>query len=264
MSENKNLNVIRTKICRYIAITFQVTPTNTPIMYRDTLLSSLSNNWKTVLKDEINASYFSKLMNRIEIASSKSTVLPPTGEILNAYKYTDIEDIKVVIIGQDPYHGLGQAHGLSFSVKQGVRQPPSLVNICKELATDVNISTPDKFMGDLTSWAKQGVFLLNTVLTVKESTPNSHKNFGWEKFTDATIKAISTTRKNVVFFLWGNFAKQKAELIDGSKHHIIMSPHPSPFSARRGFFGSRPFSLTNNYLIQTSQTPIDWTIKQPY
>jgi uracil-DNA glycosylase len=225
------------------------------------VINSLPSEWQSHLDKTINDQKFSNLSNWLNKTMESASVYPPINDIFKAYKTTNLSDIKVVILGQDPYHGESQAHGLSFSVKKGVRQPPSLKNIFKELASDLSLPIPDKFMGELTHWSEQGVFLLNSVLTVTKGNPNSHKKKGWEEFTDATIKAISNHQKNVVFVLWGNYAKNKSSLIDASKHLIISSVHPSPFSARNGFFGSKPFSKINTYLIQTNQKPINWEIK---
>jgi len=221
----------------------------------------LEYSWMEVLKSEFSQSYWKDLIEFIQHEKKTKIIFPPYAEIFSAYNTTKFDDVKVVILGQDPYHGKGQGHGLSFSVKKGVRQPPSLKNIFKELNDDLQIPIPDKFMGELSAWAKQGVFLLNSVLTVQQALPNSHKSKGWEKFTDATIKAISDHRENVVFILWGNYAKKKQVLIDQTKHRVISSVHPSPFAARNGFFGSKPFSKTNNYLHQTNQKPVDWAIE---
>ena len=225
------------------------------------VINSIPSEWLAHLDKTIQDPKFEKLINWLNKTVETECVFPPVNEIFNAYNTNKVQDIKVVILGQDPYHGDNQAHGLSFSVKKGVRQPPSLKNIFKELESDLNIPIPDKFMGELTAWSKQGVFLLNAVLTVTKGLPNSHKKKGWEELTDATIKAISDHQKNVIFVLWGNYAKNKASLIDSNKHLIISSVHPSPFSARNGFFGSKPFSKINSYLKQTNQSPINWAIK---
>jgi len=185
-------------------------------------------------------------------------IYPPKEQIFRALKLTPFENIKVVILGQDPYHGEGQANGLAFSVNKGIKVPPSLRNIYKELESDLNIKSP--LHGDLTSWAKQGVLLLNSVLTVEKDNPGSHKNIGWEEYTDSLIKEISDKKKNIVFILWGKYAESKKSLIDEKKHFIISSPHPSPFSARKGFFGSKPFSRTNSYLKIKGKKEIDWSI----
>jgi len=186
------------------------------------------------------------------------TFYPKNADIFNAFKFTPFENVKVVILGQDPYHGENQAHGLAFSVQHGVDVPPSLKNIYKELSSDLNITPPKH--GNLTSWAKSGIFLLNTVLTVRAADAHSHQKKGWEEFTDAVIKIISDDKENVVFILWGKPAQKKASLIDEKKHLIIKSAHPSPLSSYRGFFGSRPFSRANEYLVKKNIAPVDWEL----
>ena len=188
----------------------------------------------------------------------KKTIYPPKDYIFNALKLTSYKDTKVVIVGQDPYHGEHQAHGLSFSVQKGVKLPPSLQNIYKELESDLGI--PPRTDGDLTGWAKQGVLMLNAVLTVEKDKAASHRNLGWEPMTDYIIKLLNKKDEPVVFILWGNFAKEKAKLITNPNHYIIISPHPSPFSAYSGFFGSKPFSKTNDFLISKKMQPIDWSL----
>ncbi|MCW8897249.1 MAG: uracil-DNA glycosylase, partial [Flavobacteriales bacterium] len=183
-------------------------------------------------------------------------IFPPEKEIFNAFNLTPLEKIKVIIIGQDPYHGIGQAHGLCFSVNDGIKFPPSLKNIFKELQNDLDIPIP--ISGNLTHWAKQGVFLLNNTLTVREKTPTSHQKKGWEEFTDAVIKLISEQKSGVVFLLWGSFAQSKENLIDATKHHILKAAHPSPFSAHKGFLGCKHFSTTNKILIEQGKTPINF------
>lgn len=189
---------------------------------------------------------------------AEHTVYPEPNDIYNALHYTSYENVKVVILGQDPYHGPGQAHGLSFSVQPGVNPPPSLKNIFIELQNDIGADIPNH--GSLVSWAKQGVLLLNTILTVRRGQANSHKGKGWEQLTDSIIDVLNKRDKPVVFILWGRHAQMKKERIDTSKHFIIQSPHPSPFSARNGFFGSRPFSRANQYLEQIGDEPIDWSL----
>ncbi|WP_028611186.1 uracil-DNA glycosylase [Paenibacillus harenae] len=218
----------------------------------------LHNDWSERLGSELSAPYMKKLLAFIEKKYAAAAVYPSQEHIFNALHYTSYEQTKVVILGQDPYHGPGQAQGLSFSVQPGVKVPPSLQNIYKELEADIGCRVPDH--GCLESWAAQGVLLLNTVLTVEEGNPNSHKGIGWERFTDAVIDALNKRKEPVVFILWGKHAQLKAVQIDGDKHHIIVSPHPSPFAARKGFFGSRPFSRTNAFLESTGRTPIDWAI----
>lgn len=204
-----------------------------------------NNNWDEVLKDEMNKEYFLNLQKFVNNQRKIKIIFPKEEDVYNAFRLTDFNDIKVVILGQDPYHGEGEAMGLSFSVKEGIKMPPSLRNIFKEYKSDLKIERTDT---DLTDWALNGVFLLNTVLTVEKDNANSHKNKGWEIFTDFVIKKISDELENVVFILWGNQAKEKKNLIDIDKHYIIESAHPSPLSASRGFFESKPFSKTNNYL----------------
>ncbi len=216
-----------------------------------------SESWNFVLAEEMKKDYFVKLLEFIEREGQETKIFPPKEEIFTALEITPLEKIKVVILGQDPYHGVGQAHGLSFSVKKGVSIPRSLENIFKELASDLNIKPPNH--GNLTHWATQGVLMLNTVLTVRAHKANSHKNKGWEIFTDRVIEIVNEQTPHVVFVLWGKEAQKKIKLID-DKHTIIKSPHPSPFSAKYGFFGSRPFSKINSALQQAKQEPIDWTL----
>lgn len=217
----------------------------------------INNDWDAILKDEFHKDYFINLMNKIDSLYKTKTIFPEYSNIFNALKLTSFENTKVVIIGQDPYHELGQANGLAFSVNKGIKIPPSLINIYKEMKTDLGI---DNNSGDLTPLAKEGVLLLNATLTVEESKANSHKDFGWNIFTDEIIKILSNSKEHLVFILWGNNAIKKEELIDNNKHLIIKSVHPSPLSASRGFFGSKPFSRTNNYLIQNNIKPINWKI----
>lgn len=216
----------------------------------------LSTSWKKLLSSEINAPYFADLLHFLVDEKKNNHIFPPEKEIFNAFNLTPLEKIKVVIIGQDPYHGVGQAHGLCFSVNDGVKFPPSLKNIFKELQSDLDIPTP--LSGNLTHWAEQGVFLLNNTLTVREKTPTSHQKKGWEEFTDAVIKLISEQKSGVVFLLWGSFAQSKENLIDTTKHHILKAAHPSPFSAHRGFFGCKHFSKTNELLKKQEQKPINF------
>ncbi len=216
----------------------------------------IGNDWDEKLKIIWQSSGFKKFMAIVNKEYETKTVFPPKDAIFRALKLTPYSNVKVVIVGQDPYHGIGEAHGLSFSVQKNVKVPPSLQNIYKELYDDLNI--PIKSDGDLTSWAKEGVLLLNAVLTVVKDTPASHRHLGWELFTDYVIRLLNEKEKPIVFILWGNFAKEKEKLITNPKHLIIKSPHPSPFSARYGFFGSKPFSKTNDFLIKTGQSPINW------
>ncbi|MBP3841182.1 MAG: uracil-DNA glycosylase [Bacilli bacterium] len=218
----------------------------------------IGNSWDIYLKDEFNKEYFKNILKQIEKEYKEKTCYPPKNEIFNAFRYTTYENLKVVIIGQDPYHGENQAEGLSFSVKNTVSRPPSLQNIFKELESDLKIKIPTN--NSLIPWAKEGVLLLNAVLTVEEKRPASHQMIGWETFTDEVIKIINKKESPVVFILWGNFARNKKKLITNPNHFIIESPHPSPFSAYNGFFGSKPFSKTNNYLISKGIKPINWEI----
>jgi len=217
----------------------------------------IGNDWDEKLKVVWDSPGFKNFYKRIMHEYEIKEIYPPKDYIFNALKLTSYENTKVVIVGQDPYHGKGEAHGLSFSVQKGVRVPPSLQNIYKELNDDLKISPKDN--GDLTEWAKQGVLLLNAVLTVEKDKAASHRNLGWEPMTDYIIKLLNLKNKPVVFILWGNFAKEKAKLITNHQHYIIMSPHPSPFSAYSGFFGSKPFSKTNEFLIKNGLVPIDWS-----
>ncbi len=217
----------------------------------------IGNDWDEALKVIWNSNGFKNFYNKIMTEYDTKTIYPPKNYIFNALKLTSFKDTKVVIVGQDPYHEEQQAHGLSFSVQKGVKLPPSLQNIYKELEADLDIKP--RVDGDLTGWARQGVLLLNAVLTVEKGHAGSHRNMGWELLTDYIIKVLNTKSTPVVFILWGNFAKEKAKLITNSIHYIIMSPHPSPLSAYSGFFGSKPFSKTNNYLVSHGLTPIDWS-----
>lgn len=221
-------------------------------------INNITNSWNDILSLEFSKEYFTTLNNFILDEQSDYTIYPNTDDIFNAYNITSIEDIKVVVLGQDPYHGLGQAHGLAFSVLDGVKYPPSLHNIFKELSSDIGCDVPSS--GNLTPWAKQGVFLINAVLTVRAGAAGSHQKKGWEMFTDATIKAISQNCENIVFILWGKPAQLKEKIIDSSKHLVLKAPHPSPLSSYRGFFGSKPFSLTNEYLKLHNKEEIDWCI----
>lgn len=216
-------------------------------------------SWKEVLKNEFNKPYFAQIPLHIKTEKSQGKIIYPPGSLLfNAFNTTPFEKIKVVILGQDPYHGHGQAQGLCFSVPFGIAPPPSLVNIFKELHDDIGIAIPNH--GNLTHWAEQGVFLLNASLSVRAGEPMSHAKIGWAQFTDQVIKTISTEKKNIVFLLWGKFAQEKRTLIDESKHHVLRSVHPSPLSAYGGFFGCRHFSKTNEYLGSKGIDPIDWQL----
>jgi len=218
---------------------------------------SFCENWKNFFDDEAQVKQLSEINERLGAIYEQTTVFPPKDEIFNAFVLTPFNDIKVVILGQDPYHGENQAHGLAFSVKEGNPKPPSLVNIFKELASDLGVVN-DKT--DLSKWAHSGVLLLNTTLTVSKGEANSHKSVGWEAFTDCVLKKISDDRSDVVFILWGSHAIKKAKFLDAKKHLIITSPHPSPLSSYRGFFDSKPFSKANEYLVKQGLIPIDWKL----
>lgn len=216
-------------------------------------------SWKQALQDEFQKAYFANIADRLKIEKEQQKLIyPPGSQIFNAFNLTPLDKVKVVIIGQDPYHGPRQAHGLSFSVQKGVAIPPSLMNIYKELGDDIGMAMPKH--GDLTTWAEQGVFLLNASLTVRAGEPMSHAKIGWAEFTNAVIKTISEQKQHVVFLLWGKFAQEKRTLIDDNKHLILRSVHPSPLSAYGGFFGCKHFSKANEYLVSKGLDPINWTI----
>jgi len=216
----------------------------------------IAPSWKEKLNGEFNKPYFLQLTEFVRNEYATQAVYPPAREIFRAFDCCDFDQVKVVIIGQDPYHGPGQANGLCFSVRPEVKMPPSLVNIFKEIQADLGKPFPPN--GDLERWAKQGVLLLNATLTVRSSSPGSHQNKGWEGFTDAVIREISEKRSNIVFLLWGAYAQKKGEIIDRSKHMVLASPHPSPFSANNGFFGNKHFSKTNDYLKSKGLREIEW------
>lgn len=216
----------------------------------------IASSWKQQISPEFSKPYFMALTDFVRTEYQAAAVYPPGKEIFRAFDCCDFDEVKVVIIGQDPYHGQGQANGLCFSVRDGVRVPPSLVNIFKEIKQD--LGKPIPLSGDLERWARQGVLLLNATLTVRASAPGSHQNKGWETFTDAVIKKISDEKENVVFLLWGAYAQKKGEIIDRNKHLVLMSAHPSPFSADRGFFGCKHFSKANAYLKSKGLKEIDW------
>lgn len=216
----------------------------------------LEESWKTRLEFEFTKPYFQDLINFVKQEYTEQTVYPKPSHIFRAFDECSFDDVKVVILGQDPYHGPGQANGLCFSVNPDVTIPPSLRNIYKEINSDIGKEIPET--GDLSHWVEQGVFLLNATLTVRARTAGSHQKKGWEEFTDAAIKALAEERENLVFMLWGAYAQKKGDFIDEDRHMVLKSPHPSPFSADRGFFGSRPFSTANKYLIMTDQGEVDW------
>ncbi|MGL5642528.1 MAG: uracil-DNA glycosylase [Paraclostridium sp.] len=219
---------------------------------------NIGNDWDEILEGEFEKPYYLELREFLKNEYSTQTIFPDMNDIFNALKYTSYKDTKVLILGQDPYHGENQAHGLAFSVKPGVKTPPSLLNMYKELKTEFNCFIPNN--GYLVPWTKQGVLLLNTALTVRAHEANSHKGKGWETFTDNIIKLLNLRDEPVIFVLWGNNARSKKKLIDTEKHYIIESAHPSPLSASRGFFGSKPFSKTNDILVSLGKMPIDWQI----
>lgn len=221
------------------------------------MLSNLGD-WQEKLTTEMNQPYFKQLIKFVEKERQTKTIFPPENEVFTAFELTPLNQVKVVILGQDPYHGYNQAHGLSFSVKSGVKLPPSLQNIFIELHDDLGIEISKH--GNLSAWANQGVLMLNAVLTVEAHKANSHKDKGWETFTDAVIRLVSENRPHCIFVLWGRYAQNKIHLIDVNKHKIIQSPHPSPFSAKSGFFGSKPFSQINLALKQLGETEINWSL----
>jgi len=221
----------------------------------------IAKGWKKALSEEFQKDYFLRITSQLKIEKQSHTkIYPPGSMIFNAFDSTDFNDVKVVIIGQDPYHGPGQAHGLSFSVQAGIKPPPSLLNIYKEIEADLGVAMP-RNIGDLSAWAKQGVLLLNATLTVRANQPNSHAGLGWHQFTDAVIQKLNQEKEHLVFLLWGNFAKEKGAHIDQKKHLVLKAAHPSPFAADKGFFGCKHFSKTNQYLIEQGRDPIDWLIK---
>jgi uracil-DNA glycosylase len=215
-------------------------------------------DWQEKLTTEMNQPYFKQLIKFVDEERKSKTIFPPENEVFTAFELTPLKDVKVVILGQDPYHGYNQAHGLSFSVKSGVALPPSLRNIFIELHDDLGIEISKH--GNLSAWAKQGVLMLNAVLTVEAHKANSHKDKGWETFTDTVIRLVSENRPHCIFVLWGRYAQNKIHLIDVNKHKIIQSPHPSPFSAKSGFFGSKPFSQINLVLKEAGETEINWRL----
>lgn len=221
-----------------------------------TISPSIDESWKIALQKQFKAPYFSDLKQFLVEEKKKNIVYPPGPQIFSAFNHTPFNKVKVVIIGQDPYHGAGQANGLCFSVSPGIKQPPSLVNIFKEIHSDMGLPIPES--GNLEPWADQGVLLLNATLTVRANTPGSHQNKGWEIFTDAVIKYLSENKKGLVFLLWGRFAQAKEVLIDSSKHYILKAAHPSPFSAFNGFFGCKHFSKTNELLRKQGLAEINW------
>jgi uracil-DNA glycosylase len=220
----------------------------------------IEQSWKQELKQEFPKAYFQQIVTLLKTEKIQGkTIYPPGPLIFNAFTQTPFTNVKAVILGQDPYHGPGQAHGLSFSVQEGVNPPPSLMNIYKEIEADLGIGMPARY-GNLTKWAQQGVLLLNAFLTVRANEPASHSKVGWEDFTNAVIKKISDEKKGIVFLLWGKFAQEKQVLIDETKHYVLKAAHPSPFSADKGFFGCKHFSKTNELLLKQGVEPIDWKL----
>lgn len=218
----------------------------------------LPDSWKIALAEEFNKPYFKELENFVAQERKSKTIYPAPEDVFSAFELTPFEQVNVLILGQDPYHGENQAHGLCFSVKPGVKTPPSLVNIYKELKNDIGFEIPNH--GYLVPWAKQGILMINAVLTVEAHTPNSHKNKGWETFTDAVISKVNQKQEPVIFVLWGGYAKKKLKLIDTNRHTVIQSAHPSPLSARNGFFGSKPFSQINSVLRQAGKPEINFQL----
>ena len=223
-------------------------------------MAAINGDWLEALKDEFKKDYYKQLFEKVNEEYRTRLIFPPANDIFNAFHLTPLKDVKVVILGQDPYHGNNQAHGLCFSVKPEVEIPPSLVNIYKELHDDLGCTIPDH--GYLVKWAKHGVLMLNTVLTVRAHQANSHRGIGWEEFTDAAIRVLNTQDRPIVFILWGRPAQMKKAMLNNPKHLILEAPHPSPLSSYRGFFGSRPFSKTNQFLEANGVEPIDWQIDE--
>ena len=224
---------------------------------------NIESSWKEVLKNEFAKTYFLEIVTFLKIEKNAGKIIYPPGPLIfNAFTQTPFHKVKVVIIGQDPYHNPGQAHGLSFSVPSGVKPPPSLMNIYKEINASLGIAMPAEF-GNLTKWAEQGVLLLNAILTVRANEPGSHSKIGWMNFTDAVIKKISDEKSGIIFLLWGKFAQEKQALIDETKHHVLKAAHPSPFSAYQGFFGCNHFVKTNQLLTEQGLQPIDWKLLTP-
>ncbi|MBR4890389.1 MAG: uracil-DNA glycosylase [Clostridia bacterium] len=220
----------------------------------------IGNEWDTYLSEEFKKEYFLSLCDKLSEEYKNYTIYPAKENVFNALKFTSYKDVKILLLGQDPYHGEGQAHGLAFSVQKGIQKPPSLVNIYKELASDLNVTPPSH--GCLIDWTKQGVMLLNTVLTVREGEPNSHKNFGWTKFTDKIIEKLNEREDPVIFMLWGKNAIDKLPLITNTHHFVLSCPHPSPLSASRGFLGCKHFSKANEILLRIGKEPVNWQISE--
>jgi len=226
----------------------------------DDVKPQIEDGWKNALAQEFDKEYFKQLRLTLALEKKTHTIFPPSKAMFSAFNLTPFDSVKVIIIGQDPYHGSGQANGLCFSVSEGISHPPSLKNIFKEIEKDLGIPYPKS--GNLECWAKQGVLLLNATLTVRKSEANSHSNIGWQNFTDEVIKQLSSQKKDLIFLLWGGFAKKKTKLIDGNKHHVLTTGHPSPLSANRGFwFGNGHFRKTNELLISLNKKTIDWKVE---
>lgn len=224
---------------------------------------AIESSWKNALKKEFSSTYFQQIVTFLKTEKALGKIIyPPGPHIFSAFEHTPFTNLKVVILGQDPYHGPGQAHGLSFSVPANIPLPPSLKNIFKEIKSDIGIQLPSNY-GNLISWADQGVLMLNAILTVRAGEPSSHSSIGWQEFTNAVISKISEEKTGVVFLLWGKFAQSKQELIDETKHHVLKAAHPSPFAADKGFFGCKHFSATNQYLVKSGLAPVDWQILSP-
>ena len=220
----------------------------------------IEQGWKEALSKEFNKSYFKGIVAFLKTEKMQNKTIYPAGSLIfNAFNLTPFHEVKVVLLGQDPYHGYGQAHGLCFSVPEGIQPPPSLINIFKEIQSDTGIGMPAKY-GNLTKWAEQGILMLNAFLTVRANEPLSHSKIGWEEFTNNVIQLLSEKKEGLVFILWGKFAQQKQALIDETKHYVLKAAHPSPFSADKGFFGCKHFSLTNEYLMRNGKNPIDWKL----
>lgn len=220
-------------------------------------------SWKTILRNEFTKTYFLEIVTFLKTEKATGKIIYPPGPLIfNAFNQTPFHKVKVVILGQDPYHNPGQAHGLSFSVPNGIKPPPSLMNIYKEIQKDIGVAMPAEY-GNLTRWAEQGVLLLNAILTVRANEPASHAKIGWMDFTDAVIRKISAEKKGIIFILWGKFAQDKQSLVDETKHYVLKAAHPSPFSADKGFFGCRHFSKTNELLTLQGMEPIDWKLLTP-
>lgn len=223
-------------------------------------MGKIENDWLRPLGGEFSKAYYKRLYEKVKFAYETRQVFPKPEDLFAAFEMTPFQTVKVVILGQDPYHNEGEAHGLCFSVRKGVKIPPSLQNIFRELQADLGISMPKH--GCLNGWAKQGVLLLNTVLTVEAHKPGSHRGMGWEEFTDAALKALSRENRPMVFILWGSFAREKRKWLQNERHLILEAPHPSPLSAYRGFFGSKPFSKVNEFLVREGVAPIDWNLEE--